>query len=560
MESARLQEHELDPGRTLVIGGEQPLVDLLARALDGAGVSAVLSGAGELDLAVYLPGARGNGEETPDLEEAGPVLRRLGELPECHVILVASAEVYAPSHRHSGHLSEERLGLRPDANRIAHKWLDLERLAASHVDAARLTVLRPTFVPVRGGRDYASRLFARRGVAMTAPGHDPSLQILSPEDLAEAVRLAVRHRPTGTYNVAPDSVVPLRHGLRLAGSRALSIPLWLQRLLRGSMPRSTGVASADRAEYLRYSWTVSGQKLRRELGFSPRLSSAEALASLGRSDACGTSSGPEVPEPTFDPFGMDRGYIDSPGRTLRRFAHDRYWRVEFEGLENVPREGPAVLVGVHRGFMPFDGVMTVHALARYRKRYLRFLIHPTLVKFPFLADFITRLGGIVACRENGDWVLERDGLLGVYPEGIRGAFSYYRDAYRLQSFRRYDFVSMALRNGAPIIPFVTLGTAETFPILAKVRWSWWRRYSEWPCLPITPTFPLVPLPLPSKWHTRFLEPLHVHRRHPPEVAEDRATVQAIGNEVRTLIADSLEEMRRRRKRVFWGSVFGEQSG
>jgi hypothetical protein len=107
-----------------------------------------------------------------------------------------------------------------------------------------------------------------------------------------------------------------------------------------------------------------------------------------------------------------------------------------------------------------------------------------LVKFPFLANYMTRLGGIVACRENAEWVLDNDELLGFFPEGIRGAFSLYRDAYKLKKFGRDEFVRMALRNRAPIVPFVTLGSAETFPILGKIEWRWFRRRTDWPFLPI----------------------------------------------------------------------------
>ena len=256
---------------------------------------------------------------------------------------------------------------------------------------------------------------------------------------------------------------------------------------------------------------------------------------------------------------MDREYIDSYGRWLFRAVHDYYWRIELDGLDHLPASGRGVLVGVHRGFMPFDGLMTLHAVARQRRRYPRFLIHPTLTKFPVLGNFMTKVGGVLACRENADWVLQRDGLVGVYPEGIHGAFSYYRDAYRLRRFARSEFVQMALRNRAPILPFVTVGSAEIFPILAKIHWAWWQRVSEWPCLPITPTFPLIPLPLPSKWHTRFLEPLPVHESYPPEAAEDPGVVAAIGLEVQTRIQQATEQMRRRRQGLFWGSIFKEES-
>ena len=554
----------MSPGGSLVIGGDHPLTQVAAAAVAAAGPPpevqcgppASVAEAGPVELAVYLPAARNGGGEVPDMADAEPVLEALAARPDSHVVLLSSAAVYQPSHHHPGHLTERRLRPRRNANPIAGRWLELERRAARLLGAKRLTVLRPTFVPLSGGRDYASRLFTAR-LAVKPFGYDPSIQVLSADDLAQAMRLAAEHRPAGIYNVAPGGVVPLSRGLRLAGGRRLPLPGWLQRPARALLRRSGRVASAEQTDYIRYPWTVSGRKIERQLGFAPRDSSAAALAALGTGSP---RSGERAAETDFDPFGMDRAYIDFWGKVLLRFVHDWYWRIELAGLDHVPRRGRGVLVGVHRGFMPFDGVMTLHALARERGRYPRFLVHPTLTKFPILANFMTRLGGIPACSENADWVLRNDGLAAVFPEGIRGAFSYYRDAYRLRRFGRGEFVKMALRNRAPIIPFVTVGSAEIFPILAKLHWPWWTRFAEWPCLPITPTFPLIPLPLPSKWHTRYLEPMAVHESYGPDAAEDAGTVRSISLEVQARIREAIEEMRRRRQRIFWGSIFKEQRG
>src|SRR5581483_5588517 len=238
-----------------------------------------------------------------------------------------------------------------------------------------------------------------------------------------------------------------------------------------------------------------------------------------------------APEPRFDEFGMDRDYIRFYGKTLFKFVSEFYWRIEDKGLEYIPASGPAILTGMHRGFMPFDGVMTLHTVVKKTGRYPRFLTHPGLLKFPFLASFMTKLGGVVACQQSADHLLEDNQLLGIFPEGIHGAFTLYRDSYKLQAFGRDAFVKLALRHRAPIIPFVTLGSAEIFPILAKIKSRRWTRYSDWPFIPITPTFPFLPVPLPSKWHTQFLPPISVEQ-YPPEAAENRAVVKAISRQVR----------------------------
>jgi 1-acyl-sn-glycerol-3-phosphate acyltransferase len=148
----------------------------------------------------------------------------------------------------------------------------------------------------------------------------------------------------------------------------------------------------------------------------------------------------------------------------------------------------------------------------------------------------------------------------MFPEGIHGAFTPYRRAYRLGKFGRDEYVKMALRHGAPIVPFVTVGSAEIYPILGRIEGGWVHRFFEWPYFPLGPNFPLPGLPLPSKWHTRFLEPLHVASRYPPEAADDPDVVHAISQEVRARLEEAIADMLRRRKHLFWGSIFDAEEG
>jgi 1-acyl-sn-glycerol-3-phosphate acyltransferase/nucleoside-diphosphate-sugar epimerase len=511
------------------------------------------------DTVVYSPPVRARRSMTPDLADAETIYQHCARAGIRHLILLSSAAIYVPSPHHPGHVSESRLLSRNEKKSLANHWADLESLAAlyfSDHSGARLTILRPVAMPFRGGADYFSRLFASR-IAVVLPGHDPSLQVLSPEDLASAVARVIERGAKGVYNVAPDGVITLRAALRLVEAKRLPVSRVGQRITRAMLTPLGLTHPINQLEYIRYSWTVSNQKIKRDLEWTPRRSSVEALRDL-RIAETGYVKSHELPTLEFDDYGMDKNYIAAFGRSLFKFLHDRYWRVEVKGLNQLPRTGRAVLVGIHRGFMPWDAVMALHLIVRQLGRYPRFLIHPGLIKFPFLFNFHTKLGGIIACQENADYVLERDEMLAIYPEGIRGAFSLYRDAYRLGKFGRDEYVKMALRNRAPIIPFVTIGNAEIFPIIGKINWGWWKRHTEWPFFPLTPTWPLLPIPLPSKWHTQFLSPIHIENRYPPEAADDAATVRAISQEVRSRLEEAIEEMLRRRKSIFFGSIFEEE--
>jgi 1-acyl-sn-glycerol-3-phosphate acyltransferase/nucleoside-diphosphate-sugar epimerase len=496
------------------------------------------------DTIVYSALPADGPDTGPDTAAGRAICERLASVPLAQVVVISSAAVYSPHHQHTGLLPETSF-IASGRSAIADDWRDVERLtemigSRSGAASPARSVLRPA--AVLDGTDYFSRLLTGR-LAVTYCGHDPTIQFLTVGDFADAVAAAVEARRAGTWNVAPAAGIPLTSALRLARVARLPIGRLAQNAIRAVTSQAGLAVSADQLKYIQYSWTVSADKIRQELGFTPAKSSADAIAEL-------TGRGP-APERPFDEFGMDPDYIRRYCGHLFKFLHDMYWRVEIDGIDVIPHKGRGVLVGVHRGFMPFDGTMALFALVTKRDRIPRFLIHPSLTKFPFLADFMARLGGLMACQENGDWVLQRDELLGVFPEGIRGAFTMYKRAYVLGKFGRDEFVRMALRNRAPLYPFVTVGSAEIYPILKRVDWKWFKRYTEWPFLPIT----AAPFPLPSKWHTRFLPAMHIEDQYPPDAADDPVLVHRISLEVRQRMQAAIDEMLLRRRSIFRGSIF-----
>jgi 1-acyl-sn-glycerol-3-phosphate acyltransferase/nucleoside-diphosphate-sugar epimerase len=503
----------------------------------------------ENTVLVYGPDLLPDDHMTPDLEKAKKILGTAGGVGK--LIVLSSAFVYGASPRNPGLLSESSSAtVRVPKGGIAARWLEFESLARNSC-GSRPTILRLAPVLSPTASNYVSRLLLGR-VAVSLAGHDPSIQMLSLEDAARAVCCAVGTNSAGIYNVAPNGVIPLGAALRSLGIRRLAIPRTLFRAASCSVRGLRGHRRRENLDYIRYSWTISNQRIAIRLGFTPLHSSHEALQEFvkARSSRIRQLS---LSKRTFDDFGMDPEYIAAYQRTLFAFLANQYWRIEVRGTNHIPQAGRAVLLGVHRGFMPWDGVMALHVVVRKTGRYPRFLTHPGLFRFPFLFNFMTKLGGVVACRQNAEHILERDELLGVFPEGIHGAFSLYRDAYRLHDFHGDSVIKVALRHRAPIIPFVTVGSAEIFPIVGKINSRLWKRHTDWPFIPITATPPF--LPLPSKWHTRFLAPIHIEREYPPEEYQNAAVVRLITQDVRTRMQAAMDKMRSQRRSIFFGSIF-----
>ena len=486
---------------------------------------------------VYLPATADADGMTPDPGKAERVFQRAALSGGRQFVLLSSALIYGIGPGRQPLVNEAYSIPGHHSNRIPDQWKSLELLASANLNnKIPLTVLRPCSVASSGA--FPARLFSHR-LAGRLPGHDPVFQFLSLPDLAAAILCVLEKTTVGVFNVAPETVIPLRRAIRAARGISFPLPRTLQRLRR----------PVEHLQYLRYPWTISSEKIQRELEFAPQHSSLAAL-NVARSRQPHTQGR----NAEFDLFGMDKDYISFFGKTLFKFLSNFYWRIENKGIEHIPANGPAILAGMHRGFMPLDGVMALHTVVKYTGRYPRFLTHPALLKFPFLANFMTKLGGVVACQESAERILKDNQLLGIFPEGIHGAFTPYRDVYKLQPFGRDAFVKLALRHRAPIVPFVTVGSAEIFPIFGKIKSRRWARYTDWPFIPITPTFPVLPLPLPSKWHTQFLPPIRTDS-YSPEAAEDRKVVSEISREVRRKMQQAIDDMLSRRRSIFFGSIF-----
>jgi len=245
-----------------------------------------------------------------------------------------------------------------------------------------------------------------------------------------------------------------------------------------------------------------------------------------------------------DQWGFDEDFAEAVF-PLFRFLYDIWWRVDVTGVRNVPAHGRGLLVANHAGSLfPFDASMMTMAVMREHPlpRWPRFMVLDWAFVLPFLSAFMRRVGGVPASPHNATSLLERDELVMVFPEGVKGTGKPFSERYRLQRFGRGGFVEVALRTRSPIIPVAVVGSEEIYPKVADAP-SLARAIGA-PFVPITPTFPLLgPLglvPLPSKWRIEFCDPIDLSK-HPPEAADDRGLVFDISEQVRETIQAKVYE-------------------
>ncbi|HET7291456.1 MAG TPA: lysophospholipid acyltransferase family protein [Vicinamibacteria bacterium] len=255
-----------------------------------------------------------------------------------------------------------------------------------------------------------------------------------------------------------------------------------------------------------------------------------------------------------DDFGFDRKFTETL-RPFFEFLYTVWWRVETTGLEHVPSEGAGLVVANHSGVLPYDGLM-INVAVRHEhpaRRDCRMLALDMFALLPFLAPLLAKSGAVRASQENGERLLRRGELVGVFPEGVKGVGKRFKDRYRLARFGRGGFVRLALKTGAPIVPCAVVGAEEIHPVIGKADWI--GRPLGLPYVPITPTFPLLgPLglvPLPTKWSLDFADPVAMSE-YGPEAAEDPILVNRLAEQVRAAVQRMIDGRLARRRSIWFG--------
>jgi len=177
----------------------------------------------------------------------------------------------------------------------------------------------------------------------------------------------------------------------------------------------------------------------------------------------------------------------------------KYFRVQVEGAEHLPKRGAAVIAPNHSGVSGFDAMVLHHEITRASQRYPRVLTHHLWFLTKTTAIPASKLGFIEANMENGVRSLQKKQMVVIFPEGEKGNFKPSTKAYQLQEFKR-GFIRMAIETGAPIIPTIIIGAEETHINLSQLKLS---KFLRGVILPL----PLNLLPLPSKWKIIFMEPI-----------------------------------------------------
>ena len=271
-----------------------------------------------------------------------------------------------------------------------------------------------------------------------------------------------------------------------------------------------------------------------------------------------------LPRPTDDLVDAERlSDVDEWGRSehtrevVRRLFGPMYrswFRVEWEGLEKIPRVGGALLVANHAGAIPSDAPVIMHGIEEELGRPVYGLADYFFRSAPWLGTMWARVGGVAAHPDNALRIMRDQGQLAlVFPEGTKGPSKTYTDRYRLRRFGRGGFVEIAMRAGVPIVPIAVVGAEESMPILFRLPTL--ARVLGVPYVPITANMLLGPLGaflhFPAKFKLRVLDPVTFNVPSGQE-RYSKSKVMDEAEKIRTDLQEALYDMLRERRSVWFG--------
>lgn len=149
------------------------------------------------------------------------------------------------------------------------------------------------------------------------------------------------------------------------------------------------------------------------------------------------------------------------GAFLRAVAACMTW-VRVEGLENLPHDGPVLVISNHASNA--DGMLLMAYVVPKMGRPMRWLGKEEALRWPLLGWGMRQNGVFGVRRGAGDLeafklaksVLDEGGVLTIFPEGTRSPDGALHDA-------KEGATVLAVRSAAPILPIAIVGSQRFWP-------------------------------------------------------------------------------------------------
>ncbi|MBZ4503910.1 SDR family oxidoreductase [Mycobacterium avium subsp. hominissuis] len=196
------------------------------------------------------------------------------------VVLKSTSEVYGSSAHDPVMFTEDSTSRRPFRAGFAKDSLDIEAYARGlgrrRPDIA-VTILRLANM-IGPAMDTTLSRYLAGPLVPTILGRDARLQLLHEQDALGALERAAMAGKAGTFNIGADGIIMLSQAIRRAGRIPLPVPgfgVWALDSLRRA--NRYNEISRDQFDYLSYGRVMDTSRMRSELGYQPKWTTAEAF-------------------------------------------------------------------------------------------------------------------------------------------------------------------------------------------------------------------------------------------------------------------------------------------
>ncbi len=196
------------------------------------------------------------------------------------VVLKSTSEVYGSSAHDPVVFTEDCSSRRPFREGFPKDSLDIEGYARGlgrrRSDVA-VTILRLANM-IGPAMDTTLSRYLAGPLVPTVVGHDARLQLLHEQDALGALERAAMAGKAGTFNIGASGIIMLSQAIRRAGRIPLPIPgftLWALDSLRRANRYSE--LNREQLDYLSYGRVMDTTRMREDLGYQPKWTTAEAF-------------------------------------------------------------------------------------------------------------------------------------------------------------------------------------------------------------------------------------------------------------------------------------------
>jgi 1-acyl-sn-glycerol-3-phosphate acyltransferase len=270
-----------------------------------------------------------------------------------------------------------------------------------------------------------------------------------------------------------------------------------------------------------------------------------------------------------DPDERDPAFISEYALPFLDFFRRVYFRSTVEGLEHAPKAGPFLAISNHSGgpILADCWVMLSYWWSLFGVDQPGYaMVHDAAFRIPVLRNLLIKLGALRASRANAEKVLDRSGIVLIFPGGELDCLRSFSRRNKVDFYGRTGFLELALEREVPIVPVVNVGGHEVYFTLFSsqilARWTGLTALTRVKTLPVNiglpwgiwPTGFLPFIPLPAKFEYKVGKAIELRRTRSgrPHPSHDAAVIRRGYREVTNSMQGMLNDLAARRRLPLFG--------